>query len=76
MPLYEYVCNNCEDLFEKLLRMDNGLKKITCPKCESDNVRKKFSTFGMKSGGQFVSSKGCSCGNCSGGNCHSCNCHH
>ena len=37
-----------------------------------DDVKKKFSTFGMKSGGTFVSSAGSSCASCSSHSCSSC----
>ena len=42
MPIYEYVCMECESHFEELVR--NG-EAIHCPDCEASNVRKQFSVF-------------------------------
>lgn len=59
MPLYEFICNACMTTFETLVF--NAHEVIECPACESQDVRKKPSTFGM-------SGEGCSgaCGGCSG----------
>ncbi len=70
MPIYEYICNQCGKDFEKLIF--NRSEAVMCPVCEGDNVKKKFSIFGMKSGGHFVSSSGSSCGNCSSHSCSTC----
>ena len=66
MPIFEYKCNACGEDFEKLVFGKQGVK---CPKCGSDDVRKKFSTFGM-SGVQNPGSSGCS--SCSSGSCSTC----
>ena len=42
MPIYEYVCMECESHFEELVR--NG-EEPDCPDCASANVRKQFSVF-------------------------------
>ena len=42
MPIYEYVCMECESHFEELVR--NG-EEPDCPDCGSANVRKQFSVF-------------------------------
>ena len=42
MPIYEYVCMECESHFEELVR--NG-EAISCPDCDASNVRKQFSVF-------------------------------
>lgn len=73
MPIYEYVCKNCEKGFEVLVRSSS--QEIHCPGCQGKEVEKQFSTFGMKSGDKFVSSSGSGCGSCSSHNCQSCNCH-
>ncbi|MBD3309129.1 zinc ribbon domain-containing protein [candidate division KSB3 bacterium] len=72
MPIFEYACEQCGQEFEKLVL--RSAETITCPTCETPHVKKKFSVFGMKSGGTFVSSSGSSCGSCAS---HSCaGCHH
>jgi putative FmdB family regulatory protein len=42
MPIYEYVCMECESHFEELVR--NG-ESVSCPDCEASDVRKQFSVF-------------------------------
>jgi putative FmdB family regulatory protein len=42
MPIYEYVCMECESHFEELVR--NG-EAVSCPDCEASNVRKQLSVF-------------------------------
>ena len=42
MPIYEYVCMECETHFEELVRGD---EQPGCPGCGTDHVTKKFSTF-------------------------------
>jgi putative FmdB family regulatory protein len=72
MPIYEYTCHQCNEEFELLVQ---GMgKKVKCPECGSRKTEKKFSLFGVKSGGNFTSSKGGdSCSSCSQSSCTSCN---
>ena len=42
MPIYEYVCMQCESHFEELVR--NG-EQPDCPDCGASNVRKQLSVF-------------------------------
>jgi putative FmdB family regulatory protein len=42
MPIYEYVCMECESHFEELVRADD---QPDCPDCGATNVSKQFSTF-------------------------------
>jgi len=71
MPIYEYVCMECESHFEELVR--NG-HDPDCPDCGTENVRKQFSVFAAHG----VSAQhpdphgGASAGGCCGG---SCGCH-
>ena len=67
MPIYEYVCMECESHFEELVR--NG-EEPDCPDCSSANVRRQLSVFAMSGGDaeqpSFRSSGG---GGCCGGSC-------
>jgi len=45
MPLYEYVCQECGERFERLVRGSTDTQMIRCPRCESDTVARAFSTF-------------------------------
>jgi putative FmdB family regulatory protein len=64
MPIYEYVCMECESHFEELVR--NGLDP-DCPDCGAANVRKQFSVFATVGGGE--PSFGGPSGGCCGGSC-------
>ena len=61
MPLFEYLCEECGESFEKLVR--GSTKTILCPSCESENVRKKLSTFASRiAGGSSISTSSSSAG--------------
>jgi putative FmdB family regulatory protein len=45
MPIYEYTCGKCKNMFSLLQRIDSSEKDTTCPKCGSKEVKKKFSLF-------------------------------
>jgi putative FmdB family regulatory protein len=69
MPIFEYVCEECQHKFELLVM--NGSTVATCAKCKSEKVRKLFSVFASTSGtpdmGQHMSrpiTDGGSCGSC------------
>ncbi|HOB90544.1 MAG: zinc ribbon domain-containing protein [Bacillota bacterium] len=66
MPIFEYKCNQCGNKFEKLVRSSN--EQIACPSCNSEDVRKLFSTFAAH--GTASGSSGCA--SCSGGSCSTC----
>jgi len=65
MPIFEYVCKECEHEFEALVF---GQQKAECPKCKSKKLEPQFSVFAVsaKSGASSqsaVPSGGCgSCG--------------
>ena len=65
MPIYEYVCMECESHFEELVR--NG-HEPDCPDCGAANVRKQFSVFATQGTGQQQPSLGGG-GGCCGGSC-------
>ncbi|MFV2082141.1 MAG: zinc ribbon domain-containing protein, partial [bacterium] len=46
MPVYEFVCEACKKIFEVTMSMaEAGVKKVVCPKCDSDKVRQRLSAF-------------------------------
>jgi putative FmdB family regulatory protein len=69
MPIFEYICQDCNNEFEKLVSGTNP--EIACPECKSINLRKKFSLFGM-SGVEKQVSSGSSCSSCSSSSCSTC----
>ena len=56
MPLYEYVCGHCGAAFEQWVRSAASKEAIACPQCQSAEVSKQFSTFGVKGGAGASSS--------------------
>ena len=77
MPLFEFQCNSCSNIFEELVFSD---KEPACPKCHSEKTEKILSRpcrnrSGMS--GQDTAISGGSgssggCGGCSGGSCSTC----
>jgi len=41
MPIYEYECKDCKNIFSKLVIKQDT--KVECPSCKSQNVEKKMS---------------------------------
>lgn len=54
MPIFEFVCKDCEQAFEELIFGFNT-DGVICPSCQSKQVRKKMSTFASKSGSDGAS---------------------
>jgi putative FmdB family regulatory protein len=68
MPIYEYICENCNERFEKIVV--NKQQEISCPKCSSKKATIQLSVFataGSSSSGGFSGGGGCCGGGCS---CH------
>lgn len=62
MPIFEYICNDCQHHFEAVVF---GKNKATCPKCESKSLAPQLSVFA-------VASKGASSSPAASGPCGSC----
>lgn len=73
MPIYEYKCEACGLIFEKLIYANRMDSPLSCPDCESQKLNRLLSTFGFASrsgtGEPVRSSSG-------GGSCHSCGSKH
>jgi len=59
MPLYEYVCNDCGERFERLVRGNADPEANRCPRCESSHVTRAFSTFATSGTRSSVSGPAC-----------------
>jgi putative FmdB family regulatory protein len=73
MPIYEYVCNDCQAHYEQIVM--SAKQKIECPKCASERHTLQLSVFsagkhsnGTASSGATSASGGCGC------TPHSCGC--
>ena len=51
MPIFEYVCEDCEAPFEELVFSTNGAPDVACPDCGSVQVEKQISTFASRISG-------------------------
>jgi putative FmdB family regulatory protein len=63
VPVYEYVCMECESHFEELVR---GEEQVACPDCAATNVSRQFSTFAVHGVTKVATGGG---GGCCGGSC-------
>jgi putative FmdB family regulatory protein len=68
MPIFEYVCKECQHQFEALVY---GQQKAVCPKCESKKLEPQLSVFAVsaKSGGASLPAGPMAAGPC--GSCGS-----
>ncbi len=76
MPIYEYLCKDCNTVFDALRGMAEADMAISCDRCHSSNTVRKISLFAAHSESRAVtggSSSGCSA--CGGGACSSCATH-
>ena len=75
MPMYEFICGECETDFEKLVASAGAASSVECPSCGSKKVHKKLSVFAKAATGAGPSSY--SSGFSGGGHCcgGSCSCH-
>jgi len=69
MPIYEYLCDDCDTRFEKIVI--NKQQKIACPKCASKKASIQLSVFATANGASAKSSTPSSGGggSCCGGGC-------
>src|SRR5580704_8290039 len=71
MPIYEYICDACNERFEKIVI--NKQQEISCPKCSSKKASIQLSVFATagSGGGPSSPSGGFSGGGggCCGGGC-------
>jgi putative FmdB family regulatory protein len=72
MPIYEFRCLNCNELFERLLMNTEEMREIHCPSCNATTTEQvmssaNFSVSGGTPGG--TSHPGSQTRKCSGGSC-------
>ena len=56
MPIYEFLCSRCGQVFEQLVMRSNA--DVACPSCPGAPVEKQFSAFSFKGERGFVGSGG------------------
>jgi putative FmdB family regulatory protein len=47
MPVYEFVCHDCQDKFERILSIAKRKTPQQCPECHSGNTEKIISQVGV-----------------------------
>ncbi len=62
MPLYEYRCKTCGEVFEKMVRWSEADRNPVCPKCQSQDTQKKMSQVASFGSSSSSTSGGSSCG--------------
>ncbi|MDL2285983.1 zinc ribbon domain-containing protein [Desulfococcaceae bacterium OttesenSCG-928-F15] len=73
MPIYEFRCLECKDLFEVLLVKTNDEEEIKCPHCEAQHFERVMSatsfamapSSGSKAASVSKQERTCSSGSCS-----------
>ena len=62
MPIFEYVCKECQHEFEALVF---GKQKAECPKCQSKKLEPQLSVFAVSAKGSASSAPSAGpCGSC------------
>lgn len=63
MPIFEYVCKECDHKFEALVY---GKDKAECPKCHGKKLEPQLSVFAVsaKGGSSSASASAGACGSC------------
>ncbi len=51
MPIYEYVCPQCGNTFERRVSFSDADKRQPCPRCGNEHARRRISLIGGVSGG-------------------------
>ncbi len=73
MPMYEFLCGNCEKDFETIISSVQAVDLVECPECSSLKVHKKLSLFAKSSSGAAGATAAfdgyASGGGCCGGAC-------
>ncbi len=60
MPIYEYRCKHCGEVFELLRRSGDSDEDIRCEKCGRPEVERLFSAFATGSSSYTSSGSSCS----------------
>jgi len=58
MPIYEYRCRKCGEVFERFQKVNEGGDNLTCPYCGGRKPEKVLSSFSSSKGSESSSSCG------------------
>ncbi|MBM4272135.1 MAG: zinc ribbon domain-containing protein [Deltaproteobacteria bacterium] len=65
MPIYEFKCKKCGNVFEEIFRSSSEKIAVSCPVCKSKKAEKMMSVFGGKIGNTMPGG----CSSCSATSC-------
>ncbi|HLJ67986.1 MAG TPA: zinc ribbon domain-containing protein [Chloroflexota bacterium] len=69
MPVYEYVCEDCNDRFDRLVRSFSVADEVECERCSSPHVRRLISSFAVSGLDDPITPRASTGGGCCGGSC-------
>jgi putative FmdB family regulatory protein len=72
MPIYEYVCMDCDHQFEIMRAMKDADRPIACVQCSGNHTSRMLSLFNAQSSGRVVAGGNSSCASCSSHACSTC----
>ncbi len=73
MPIYEFKCSKCQELFELLLLNTDEKIHMQCPKCKSEDFERVLSTTAYIMGtGTTETCVGTQTRSCPSGSCATC----
>ena len=74
MPIYEYVCSDCESKFEILQPISQAGEGAACPSCQqsAEQVFSVFACFSVDERGLSSPVGGSSCSGCAAPSCDTC----
>ena len=75
MPIYEYVCPQCDVKFEQMRPVSQATEAAACPQCKGSakRVLSTFACFSTDESGATSAVGGNSCASCGATNCNTCN---
>jgi len=50
MPMYEYRCRECGELYEEIVKLNTQDSEVECPACGAHQSERKQSTFAVRGG--------------------------
>ncbi|MBI5961134.1 MAG: zinc ribbon domain-containing protein [Chloroflexi bacterium] len=73
MPVYDYRCCECEEVFEVRRSMSESDKAAVCPTCHGEKTVRIYSAPNVVGGTQqHQHSSGGGCAGCAGASCSTC----
>jgi len=74
MPIYEFLCQACQERFELMRPMSQASEKGACPKCAQLVPRaiSRFACLAKDDAGYTAPLGGSACGSCTSSSCGTC----